>query len=641
MSDTAVRRARSIAADTTRRLLLPPSRMTVAEWAEQRRILGSAESPERRGKWSNKWVPYAVEPMQRMTDDGVLSVTLMWAAQTAKSSVIENVCGHAAEMLAGPMMIVQPTLAMAKWFSKRRFGQFIRNTPALREIFTEAKRGQDGGSTLLDREFVGGSLIFAGANSAASLASRQIWLLNLDEPDRYPHDVDGEGAPDEVAKKRQNSFTDTKKLLVTGTPTIKGISVIEKYYDAGSQAEYHVPCPHCGDYVLWTWELMRWDDDPATAVMVCVSCAQEIEEKYKTQSVLDGRWVHGFPDRTKHLSYHLASYHSLFRRWPDIVDDHLRAKDDKMSHRAWVNTELAQSVGVDGVALLPQLLEARKDRYSDILPDGVGLITAAVDVQGDRLECDAWGWGAHEEAWVLEHAVLYGDPQQDAVWRELDTWRARVWTTTSGATLKIAGTVIDTGYLKDRVYTYCRARRAHNVWPIKGVGGWGRELVSKPAKVDRGQLRGFNVGVDVLKEEIYNRLRLDTPGPRYVHFASTLDREWFNGLCSEILVPRGRGYEWQKVRRRNEPFDLAGYNLACLAILAPYRARLGQLADAVRVQGELALAASEHGPLPVPVTPSIETAFAPPEVPAPPVRGGVRDVARALRSRRGGFATDY
>lgn len=639
MTQLAVRRAQAVAADAVRRILLPPSTLRVSEWAEQRRILSSSESNERSGKWSNAWVPYAIEPMDRALADGVSSVTLMWAAQTAKSSVIENVFGCAAEMHPGPMMMVQPTLAMARWFSKRRFGMMVKNTPALSSIFTPAKRGQDGGSTVLDLEFLGGSLIFSGANSAASLASRSIWLLGMDEPDRYPADVDGEGAPDEIAKKRQNSFTFTKKMLITGTPTLKGLSVIERYFEAGSQARFHVPCVHCSEYVLWKWEHVRWDIDPKTAVMVCASCGGEIEERYKTQCVMEGVWRHEFPDRTQDLSYHLASIHSLFRRWPDIVSDHLKARDDKPALKAWINTELADTVGVDCEAMLPQVLEARKDSYSDVLPDGVGLITAAVDVQGDRLECDAWGWGASEEAWVLEHAVLYGDPMKDAVWRELDTWRARVWRTAAGAELKIAGTVIDTGYLKDRVYAYCRARRMQNLFAVKGVAGWGRELVSKPSKVDNGRLRLFSLGVDVLKEEVYNRLRNDTPGPKYVHFASTLDRGWFEGLCSEVLVPRGRHLEWRKIRRRNEPFDLAGYNLGCLAILSPYRARLDQLVASVRAQGELALTAAPAGETTPAEPKSIDAVFG-----ASGSTGDRQDrrPGRTIKDkRRKGWATNY
>ena len=50
----------------------------------------------------------------------------------------------------------------------------------------------------------------------------------------------------------------------------------------------------------------------------------------------------------------------------------------------------------------------------------VGLITAGVDVQKDRLEVTIVGWGADEEAWVRDHIIIPGETTQPEVWDELD-----------------------------------------------------------------------------------------------------------------------------------------------------------------------------------------------------------------------------
>ena len=39
------------------------------------------------------------------------------------------------------------------------------------------------------------------------------------------------------------------------------------------------------------------------------------------------------------------------------------------------------------------------------LPDGVAVLTAGVDVQGDRLELHVVGWGRDEESWSIDYRV--------------------------------------------------------------------------------------------------------------------------------------------------------------------------------------------------------------------------------------------
>ena len=52
-----------------------------------------------------------------------------------------------------------------------------------------------------------GLLNLAGANSAAGLRSIPIRYLILDEKDAYPGDVEGEGDPSDLAKKRNMIIT--------------------------------------------------------------------------------------------------------------------------------------------------------------------------------------------------------------------------------------------------------------------------------------------------------------------------------------------------------------------------------------------------------------------------------------------------
>src|SRR5690606_16788633 len=87
-------------------------------------------------------------------------------------------------------------------------------------------RERDSGNTKFLKRFPGGSWKFSGANSAASLASKPARVLLLDEPDRYPINVDGEGSPIKLARARQQTFGAKKKFGMWCTPNMEHTSVI-------------------------------------------------------------------------------------------------------------------------------------------------------------------------------------------------------------------------------------------------------------------------------------------------------------------------------------------------------------------------------------------------------------------------------
>jgi phage terminase large subunit GpA-like protein len=55
-----------------------------------------------------------------------------------------------------------------------------------------------------------------------------------------------EGDPVALAEARTSTFSWCSKVLLGSTPTIHGISRIEREYEASDQRRYFVPCPHCG-----------------------------------------------------------------------------------------------------------------------------------------------------------------------------------------------------------------------------------------------------------------------------------------------------------------------------------------------------------------------------------------------------------
>ena len=217
--------------------LRPPPSLTVSAWADAERVL----SPESSGEPGPR-APYQRGWMDALHEDAEI-VVLMTAAQVGKTSVLENVLAYHIVHAPAPILFVSPTLEMCSAFSKDRLGPLLRDTPALRGKVQDARvRGSDSSATLLHKTFPGGRFTAAGANSAASLASRPIRLLLCDEIDRWPAQLPGEGDPLALAIKRTTTFWD-RRIILTSTPTVKGLSRVEHWFSESDQRRFFVPCP--------------------------------------------------------------------------------------------------------------------------------------------------------------------------------------------------------------------------------------------------------------------------------------------------------------------------------------------------------------------------------------------------------------
>ena len=199
----------------------PPERLTVSEWAVRHRRL-SPEGSAFTGRFRLEAAPYQQEPMEAVNDTDVQSVVLMWASQTGKTEVINNVVGFFICEEPSPMLVLQPTLDMAETWSKDRLAPMVRDTAVLTDLVADAK-ARDSGNTVLHKRFTGGHITVAGANSPASLSSRPIRVVLCDEVDRYPQSAGAEGDPISLAQKRSDTFFNSVHVT-TSTPTIKGVS---------------------------------------------------------------------------------------------------------------------------------------------------------------------------------------------------------------------------------------------------------------------------------------------------------------------------------------------------------------------------------------------------------------------------------
>ena len=567
--------------------LRPEQPLTVSEWADKHRRLSSKASAEP-GPWRTNRTPYLREPMDCLsTTSSVQRVVMMFAAQTGKTESGSNWLGYVIAHAPGPMLLVQPTVEMAKRLSKQRLESLVTETPVLAEKIAPS-RSRDSGNTMFSKEFPGGMMLLTGANSATGLRSTPCRYIFCDEVDAFPLDVDGEGDPVSLAEKRATTFA-RRKILLTSTPTVKDFSRIEAEFERSDQRRFYVPCPCCGEMQWLKWPQLKWENnDPSTAVYQCEVCGERFAEIHKPAMLRKGEWRATAPSDGKTAGFQLSGLYSPlgWLSWADMVDDFLRAKADAPMLKSFVNTRLAETWEEDFASKVSAsaLLERCEAYPQGRLPDGVLAVTIGVDVQGgggsagDRLAVSVWGWGRGEEGWLIDHQEIAGDPCKAEVWKQLDLLVLHEWEHAGGGKLRADVVAVDSGgHATAEVYQYARERQAVGVIAIKGQSQRGKPPIGKPGKVDinaRGQTlkRGaqvWPVGSDTIKTTLFGRLKHNDIGDGYLHFHAQTGEEYFEQLTAEKQALRYvKGFpvrEWvKKPSARNEALDTLVYAYAGL-----------------------------------------------------------------------------
>ena len=565
--------------------LRPEEPLTVSEWADKHRRLSSKASAEP-GPWRTNRTPYLREPMDCLSSTSpVQRVVMMFAAQTGKTEAGANWLGYVIDHAPGPMLLVQPTVEMAKRLSKQRLESLITETPVLAEKIAPS-RSRDSGNTMFAKDFPGGMMLLTGSNSATGLRSTPCRYIFCDEIDAFPSDVDGEGDPVSLAEKRATTFA-RRKILLTSTPTVKDFSRIEAEYERSDQRRFYVPCPCCSVMQWLKWPQLKWENnDPVTAAYECEVCHERFAEIHKPAMLRKGEWRATAPSNGKTAGFQLSGLYSPlgWLSWADMVDDFLRAKADAPMLKSFVNTRLAETWEEDFASKVSAegLLDRCEHYEAAMVPEGGLALTVGVDVQDNRLAISVWAWGREEEGWLLDHQEIYGDPSRQELWKQLDEVVLREWPHAVGPAMRPDVVAIDSGgHFTAEVYQYARERARQGVVAIKGQSQRGKPPIGKGSKVDvnhqgRTLKRGavvYMVGGDTVKTTLFGRLKHSEQGAGFLHFHMGTTGEYFEQLTAEKQVLRyNRGgfptREWvKKPSARNEALDCLVYAYAALNLM--------------------------------------------------------------------------
>jgi len=561
--------------------LVPPPRMSLSAWIEAEMRLPEDVSalPGRVTLW-----PYQRGIADAISDPEIERVTIVKSVRVGFTTLMTGALASYVANEPSPILALLPTEADARDYMVSDLEPTFAATPSLAGLLT-ADGGEGGRNTLLSRRFPGGSLKVVAARAPRNLRRHNVRVLLIDEADAM--EAGAEGSPILLAERRTLSFAN-RKIVMGSTPIHEETSNVLRAYAASDQRVFEIPCPHCGARFELLWRHIAWPDGaPERAYAACPANGCVIEERSKAAMVEAGAWRATAPV-TGHAGFRLNALISGLANasWGKLAAEFLAAKNDPATLQVFVNTVLGQGWREAGEELNEAELAARAEPFGlDAIPAEVLVVTVGVDVQHDRLELVFLGHG-RTETFVLGSSVIWGAPDDETTWVELDDALRTVWRHPLGGSIRIDAAAIDSGdgATMDSVLAFCRPRFNRKIVAIKGATGARPAIAASSSKGSRL----FIVGVDGVKSQIANRLSRGGS----IRFSQNLDARFYEELASERLVVRYRRgapvRSWDRIPgRRAEALDATVYALAVRGLVS---------VDLNRREAELAGGAARPAP---------------------------------------------
>ena len=564
--------------------------MTLYDWTEQKRIM--AKDTPRPGRWDHNTAPYLKEIFHAYDDPETSIIVLMLASQTGKSELINNMKGHLFSEAPCPAISVFPKDEMAYRYARIRLARMFEDMPFLLDNFINANHSKKSDGKTLIKVFLSGFLLLSGANSPSNLASWPVQKAFLDELDRMTDSAGGEGDVVELVMKRLTNFFNTM-LVLSSTPTTEDGSKIAKHYNASSSGKCYVPCPLCKELILFKIESIKIES--TGAFHECPKCRKNVPESERRPMVEKHKWVHANPDNKKSRGFTISALYSLFGTenvsWKSLWDEYKACQFDEEKKKVFYNTRLALPYGTDVFESLDwqAMFKAKTEKFKG--PKDLCLITAAFDVQKDRIEYEIHYWGKKFECHPYKYGKIKGDPLYPTVWNKLKKVMEKKYPW-GGKEFHIDAFCGDTGYLPDHVFAFIKSFKASRkatgcptiASGIRGVAT-GQTIIrfapdseytdrrGKKKKRKARYLCNTNIAKDILykaiKNSIDHRVGLtDTRPPGHYFVWANEHEDYYRQVCAEEsyqVIRDGRPqiqYRKRNDAKANEVLDLWVYNLA-------------------------------------------------------------------------------
>lgn len=497
--------------------------LSPTEFAETTRVTAG----KRKGsKFSLTHSPYIIRPLDLIGPASPIQfLFLMFPAQTAKSIFCQLATGYYAKEIPSEMIYVAPDEKRGRMTMERRIEPLFNSIGLEFRTHSENRNTKRKGDLTLSKEFDGGNLDMATANSPASLSQETKRFAVGDEVDRWKLSLGAEGTPWDVLAARLKQWGKRKKGIGVSTPTDWDVSQIFQLFQRGTQEEYFVPCYKCSHMQLLTiakrsghgltWKTRNDKIIESSIVYVCEKCSQSFKEIHKfdiiqTGSRGDAEWRQQAEPLTQYIaSFHINALYSMFESWFDIATGYEETVEDPKKKKDFENLTMGLPYKEVGNRPKWENVTQLKGKYkSGDVPMGALFLTMSVDVQKGaekyrnmsdtelakaiasagsdseeknfpRVEFEVLGHGPAYRTWSILYKRFLGrtDNAFDGSFELLNDWAIEVsnehgnfgFSRYDGEFFPIVMTFIDSGDGTSNDVVYQFTQQWNSCFPIKGI----------------------------------------------------------------------------------------------------------------------------------------------------------------------------
>lgn len=461
---------------TVENVLTPPERVSVSDAASKYRYLDNEGSYV--GYWDNDETPYLREPMDVLASREYESCIFLGPAQSGKTEIILNWLAYSVRCDPADMFIIQTARDTARDFSYRRIDRMHRDSTEIGGLLVP---GADN-DNIFDKFYKNGMMMTLGWPTINQLSGKPVPRIALTDYDRMPQDIEKNGAPFYLARKRATTFGSFGMTLAESSPSFdvndpkwrppspnshmfppcEGIGSL---YNEGDRRCLYWQCPHCGEWFEPKFSLLRWNKDcpdpqeaALSTAMACPKNGCVIEPKHKFEMnkravwLRDGQTIdrdgvrHGAGARSRTASFWLRGAAARFITWQLLVERYLTALQnleltgETKSLKVTINTDQGEAFWPLNATDSNRLPEAIKDRAiswpKDTVPEGVRFLIGTVDVQKRKFVVQVHGVGPsvdgkHYDLYLVDRFDILKSKRKDGdgdhyfvkPYAEIDDWK--------------------------------------------------------------------------------------------------------------------------------------------------------------------------------------------------------------------------
>lgn len=320
--------------EALRKLWAEPEKFSVSEWVENNMELPTGQTT---GRVNLDEMPYAREILEASIDRTLRHLVMCFATQSGKTSTLMEIMLNRIVNDPEDCMFIMGNDDQARGFNKERLMPAVRLCKAVMDLVPKTTTGA------IDKNLWGFKnqhyktmvVNFVGAGSPTNLASRPRGLIICDEIDKYYTELRFDAGSLALAEERQKSFH-FPLCIKSSSPTLAERMIWQEYLQT-DQRQFWVPCPRCGDHILFRFKIKSekhgdcgvrwWHEHPdeaktegewdfqkirALAHYKCQSCGGMIHDFERPDSVRAGIWKPAnMRADPKRRGYHINSIYSL------------------------------------------------------------------------------------------------------------------------------------------------------------------------------------------------------------------------------------------------------------------------------------------------------------------------------------------